>query len=127
MEIPKYSDWVKKVSEKPEIEIDSESFKALFDKRDERTPNKQMHNFLKAYAFAVNKTKKEDRFPNLDEIENAFTDVNAQGEGQVVYNLRLRFKKITQFFDEINFGKKGVYLLPTAFRFKDRTSISIPN
>ncbi len=120
MEIPKYSEWVQKISGKTEIEIDTESFKALFSKRDERTPNKQMHNFLKAYAFAVNNARKEDRFPNLDEIEKAFTDVGAPIEGQVVYNLKLRFMKNTQFFEERDFGTKGVYLSPKALRFKDR-------
>ncbi len=119
MEIPKYSEWVKKVSEAPEIEVDAESFKALFSKRDERTPNKQMHNFLKAYAFAVNNARKEDRFPNLDEIEKAFTDVGAPIEGQVVYNLKKRFMKNTQFFEERDFETKGVYLSPKALRFKD--------
>lgn len=121
MEIPKYSDWLKKVSEKPEIEIDSESFRALFNKRDEKTPNWQMHNFLKAYAFAVNKTKKQYRFPNLDEIENAFAEVNVKVRGQVVYNLKLRIMQNTQFFDEIDFGTKGVYLLPKALKYRDRS------
>lgn len=119
MEIPKYSEWVQKISGKPEIEIDAESFKALFNKRDERTPNKQMHNFLKAYAFAVHNSRKDDRFPNLDEIEKAFTDVGAPIEGQIIYNLKKRFMENTQFFDEIDFGTKGVYLLPKAFRLKD--------
>ncbi len=120
MEIPKYSEWVQKVSEKPEIEVNTESFKALFNKRDERTPNKQMHNFLKAYAFAVSKTRNEDRFPNLDEIEKAFTDIGAAVRGQIVYNLKLRFIQNTQFFDEMDFGTKGVYLLPKALRLKDK-------
>lgn len=124
MEIPKYSEWVQKVSEKPEIEINTESFKALFSKRDERTPNRQMHNFLKAYAFAVHRiaiVQKEDRLPNLDEIEKAFPDVDAQIQGQVVYNLKLRLLKSTQFFDEKNFGTKGAYLFPKALRFKDKS------
>ncbi len=121
MEIPNYSDWLKKVSEKPEIEVDAESFKVLFNKRDEKTPNWQMHNFLKAYAFSVNKTKKQDRFPNLDEIENAFADVKAPVKGQIVYNLKRRFRENSQFFDEIDFGTKGVYLLPKALKYRDRS------
>ncbi|MCX9012303.1 MAG: hypothetical protein OIN66_14425 [Candidatus Methanoperedens sp.] len=124
VDIPKYSDWKKNAPK--ELEIDTESFKALFSKRDGRTPNEQMHNFLKAYAIAVNRfailQQDEDkkRFPHLDEVAKIIPEVNASVQGEVVYNLKRRFIQNTEFFEERTFGTKGVYLLPKALRFRDK-------
>lgn len=123
MEAPKYSEWKQTTPE--EAEANAESFKTLFDERDEAKPKEQMHNFLKAYACAVHKIvfiQKIDRFPKLNEIETICPEfVKAEGQKQVVYNLKRRFTQETDFFDERNFGIKGVYLLPKASRFKDKS------
>jgi len=123
VEAPKYSEWKQTVPEGAEAR--AESFKMLFDERDEAKPKEQMHNFLKAYACAVHKIvfiQKIDRFPKLNEIETICPEfVKAEGQKQVVYNLKRRFMQETAFFEERNFGIKGVYLLPKASRFKDKS------
>lgn len=120
---PKYSEWKQTTPE--EAEAKAESFKTLFDERDEAKPKEQMHNFLKAYTCTVHKIvfiQKIDRFPKLNEIETICPEfVKAEGQKQVVYNLKRRFMQETDFFEEINFGIKGVYLLPKTSRFKDKS------
>lgn len=118
MEIPEYKDWVKKMSEAPELEIDTDSFKFLFYKWNESKPKEQTHKFFEAYACATSKLK---RFPNVDEIEKTCPDIlKSKGQNQVGYNLKRRLKNNTEFFEEFDFGKKGVYLIPKALKFKDR-------
>lgn len=119
----RYSVWKRTV--KSEDKIGTKSFEALFEKWDKGNPKKQMHNFLKAYACAVHNivvVKKEDRFPKLNEIETACPEIlKDKGQREVVFNLKRRFIKETNFFDEIPFGRQGVYLKPKALRFKDES------
>lgn len=117
MEIPEYKDWIKKMSEAPELEVDTDSFKFLFYKWNESKPKEQTHKFFEAYACATSKLK---RFPNVDEIEKTCPDIlKSKGQNQVGYNLKRRLKNNTEFFEEYDLGKKGVYLIPRALKFKD--------
>jgi len=60
------------MSEAPELEIDTDSFKFLFHKDKENKPKEQIHKFFEAYACATSKLK---RFPNVDEIEKTCPDI----------------------------------------------------
>lgn len=105
MVIPEYSEWIKQISDTQVLEIDTESFKALFHKWNKSKPKEQMHKFFEAYACAASKLK---RFPNVDEVEKTCPGIlRSKGQNQVGYNLKRRLMNETEFFDEVNFGTKG--------------------
>jgi len=120
VEIPEFNEWIKKMSEAPELPIGTDNFKIFYEISVDKTkiePNEQIHNFFEAYAFAINKLKK---FQNLHEIEKTSTDIlKKRGQNQVVYCIRSRLKNSPDFFEVRNFGTKGVYLIPKALKFKD--------
>lgn len=123
MEITKYSEWVQKISEEP-LEVDAESFEALFDKRDRqgKTPNEYMHNFLRAYTKAVKEiAEKENHFPILADIEKFFPVDSADKGQRKVDNLKRRFIENTKFFREEEGKKNQVHLIPNSLRFKDES------
>jgi len=56
----------------------------------------------------------------VDEIEKTCPDIlKKKGQKQVAYNLKSRLMNNTVFFEEHDFGTKGVYIIPKALRFKD--------
>lgn len=106
----KYSVWLR---EAEDIRVVSEeSFRALFDSRFQNRPNDIMKIFLEAYASTVQKTKGDDRFPTLKEIQEKM----ARGE---VYNVKRRLMRETEFFKELSLGSDGVVIIPAAMEFVD--------
>jgi hypothetical protein len=88
-----------------------ESFRILFRWRFPNKLNRVMENFLLAYAKATAKTKAENRFPNLTEVQKYM-------EGEI-YNAKRRIMK-TGFFEEMGLPS-GVFLLPRAKEFYDKS------
>lgn len=113
MEEARYSRW--KASAPPRAEADLESFQALFQSRYPNKMNRVARAFLEAYAAAARETiATHDRFPNLQEVQRRMESGDA-------YNFKHRLVGAASFFREVDLRPQGVFLVPVARSFADRS------